>query len=169
VHPFDAACDLLLEEEGRVLAFETVTTPGDPFLELSMLPVLCDPNVSIVTDSILLGFGLPSHLFYDGFPKFLASTTRGAGTLELREAIRKCTSLPASQLGIRQRGRLRPGCFADLVAFDPQRIASRSTPASPAHWPAGIHSVLVNGQVVLDQEGFHPEPRAGRLVRRGVA
>ena len=49
------------------------------------------------------------------------------------------------------------------------RIASRSTPLEPACFPDGIHSVFINGQAVVDPEGFHPEPRAGRLIRRGQA
>ena len=62
-HPFDAACDMLLEEDARVLIFETSTYPGDPLIERSLYGTLLDPNVSIVTDTILLGFGRPSHLF----------------------------------------------------------------------------------------------------------
>jgi len=166
-HPFDAACDLLLEEEGRVLVFETATYPGDPFVELSLIPSLVDPNVSVVTDAILFGFGLPSHLFFDCYPKFLGLYVRDKGRLPLREAIRKCTSLPASQLQIKQRGRIEEGCFADLVAFDPARIRTRSTAMDPKHWPAGIEYVLVNGSVVVDPDGYHPDPRPGRLLRGG--
>lgn len=166
-HPFDTVCDLLLEEDGRVLIFETVTFPGDALVEHSLLQPLLDPNTSIVTDTILLGFGMPSHLFYDCFPKFLGSYSRDMGAISLPEAIRKCTSLPARQLGLRNRGEVKEGYWADLVVFDPKTIASRSTPQNPAHYPDGIRYVLVNGKVVVDPAGYHPEPRAGKMIRRG--
>jgi N-acyl-D-amino-acid deacylase len=166
-HPFDAVCDLLLEENGRVLIFETLTFPGDSLVEHSLLQPLLDRNVSIVTDTILLGFGLPSHLFYDCYPKFLGQYSREWGMLPMAEAIRKCTSLPAKQLQLRNRGEVKEGYWADLVVFDPLTIGSRSTPQDPKHYPAGVHYVLVNGRVVKDPDGYHPEPRAGRLIRRG--
>ncbi len=167
-HPFDAACDLLIEERGRVLVFETPTFPGDDFVEQSLKGAMQDPNISIATDTILLGFGLPSHLFYDCYPKFLGRYARDRGLLTMAEAIRRCTSLPAEQLRLRDRGRIRVGGFADLVLFEPGRIASRSTPNKPAAFPVGVHSVFVNGRPVVDPEGFHPEPRPGRLIRRGT-
>lgn len=167
VHPFDAACDLLLEENGRVLVFETVTQPGDSFVERSQLSILKDPRVSIVTDTILLGFGLPSHLFYDCYPRFLGDYVREQAEIELHQAIRKCTSLPASQLGIRNRGHIREGYFADLVIFDPKTIESRSTAAAPRAFPVGISMVFINGHAVVDHEKFNPEPRPGRILRHG--
>jgi len=165
--PFDFMCDLLVEEQGRILAFITPTYPGDGLAEQSLEPVLADPNVSIATDSILLGFGLPSHLFYDCFPRFLGRYARDLGLLSMSEAIRKCTALPAEQAGLRDRGRVREGWFADLVLFDPGRLASRSTPEAPRRFPDGIHTVFVNGSVVVDPDGFHPSPRAGVVIRRG--
>lgn len=113
-HPFDVACDLLLEEEGRVLVFETATYPGDPLIEQSLLYPLLSANSSIVTDTILLGFGLPSNLFYDCFPRFISQYARDRKLLSVSEAIRKCTSLPAKQLKLPQRGEIREGFHADL-------------------------------------------------------
>lgn len=167
-HPFDVVCDLLVEEEGRVLVFETPTFPGDPFTERSVLAALLNPHVSVVTDTILLGFGLPSHLFYDCYPRLLGSYVRDHRHLGLAEAIRKSTSLPADQLGIRDRGRIRPGLFADLVLFDPARIASRSTAQAPSNFPVGIDHVFINGHAIIDPEGFHPDPLPGRVLRAGA-
>ncbi len=166
-HPFDVVCDLLGEEEGRVLVFETPTFPGDPFTERSVLAALQNPHVSVVTDTILLGFGLPSHLFYDCYPRLLGTYARDHKRLSLADAIRKSTSLPADQLGIRNRGRIRTGYFADLVLFDPDRIASRSTARDPANFPVGIERVFINGHAVIDPDGFHPDPLPGRVLRAG--
>jgi len=165
--PFDALCDLLLEEDGRVLLFETATFPGDPFVELSVQGSLVDPNVAIVTDSILLGFGLPSHLFYDCYPKFLGEYVREKKLIGLGEAIRKSTSLPAKYMGLRNRGEVKVGNYADLVLFDPKTIRSKSTVSDPWHFPEGIKNVVINGHVVVDEKGYHPEPRPGKLIRRG--
>ncbi len=167
-HPFDVACDLLVEEQGRVLVFETATWPGDPFVERSVLAALSNPHVSIVTDTILLGFGMPSHLFYDAYPRWLGSYARDRGVVTMAEGIRRATSLPADQMGIRNRGRIREGAFADLVVFDAHRLTSRSTAQDPAHYPEGIHTVFINGHVVVDPDGFHPDPLPGRVLRRGA-
>lgn len=164
-HPFDVMCDLLIEEQGRVLIYETGTHPGDDFVELALRGTLCHPSVSIVTDAILMGYGQPSHLFHDCYPRFLGGYARDRGLLPLREAIRKCTSLPASQLQLKDRGTLIKGSHADVVVFDPATIASRSTVADPGQTPVGIRHVLVNGHVVVSPEGFHTERLAGEVLR----
>ncbi len=164
-HPFDVMCDLLVEEQGRVLVYETGTSPDDPFVELALRATLLHPSVSIVTDAILMGYGQPSHLFHDGFPRFLGGYARDRGLLPLREAIRKCTSLPASQLQLRDRGTLVKGSHADVVVFDPATIASRSTVADPGRRPEGVRFVLVNGHVVVSPEGFDGSNLAGQVIR----
>ncbi len=165
-HPFDAVCDLLLDEDGRVLIFETATYPGDAFIELSLKGTLVDPNVSIVTDTILIGYGRPSHIYYDCFPKFLRNYSLDGKGIPLREAIRKCTSLPAKQLQIKNRGKVEKGYHADLVLFDPKTIRSNSTTEAPDQYPDGIEYVAINGQVVLDPNGFHDEKLHGQVIRR---
>ena len=165
-HPFDAACDLLLEERGRVLVFETVTHPGDDFVERSLFATMRDPNVSIVTDTILMGYGRPSHLFYDCFPKFFARYIRDAKSVSLQEGVRKCTGLPASQLGIRNRGLIKQGYWADLVLMDPDTIETHSTYEKPDVFPSGIEYTIINGKVLVDPDGYHPELRPGQVIRR---
>ncbi len=169
VSPFDAVCDMLLEEDGRLLVFETPSWPGDEFVERSVYAGITDPNVSIVTDSILLGTGKPSHLFYDCYPRLLGKYVRREKVLPLPEAIRKSTSLPAQQLGIKGRGVIEPGNWADLVLFDPDTVDTRSTPLEPDVFPTGIDTVMVNGHPVVTPDGYHPDPRPGQVVRRGEA
>lgn len=164
-HPFDAACDLALEEDGRVLIFETPTFPGDPLVELSLQGTLVDPNVSIGTDMIPLGFGRPSHLTYDCFPKFLGQYSREWNLISMQEAIRKCTGLPAKQLQIRGRGTICEGNWADLVLFDPKTIGSNSTALDPAHFPSGIKKVFINGQQIVDDDKFLPDSMPGQMIR----
>lgn len=166
VHPFDAICDLLLEEDAKVLIFITMTDPADPFMELSLKGSLIDKNTSIVTDSILLGFGKPSHLFYDCYPKFLSVYAKEKGFLPMEEAIRKCTSLPAKQLQLHDRGEIREGAFADIVLFDETTLATNATPTDPAHFPTGIEYVFVNGYPAVTPEGYDKSHAAGRILRK---
>ncbi len=164
--PLDAACDLLLEEEGRVLVFGGMSDPDDKLaLDLINAPLL-DPGASIVTDTILLGFGRPSHLFYDCYPGYIEEFVTRRRAISLEEAVRKMTLLPAEQAGLRNRGRIDHGCFADLVVFNPDRIRTRTTFQDPRHHPEGIEYVFINGKKLLDPDGFEPDPLPGRILRR---
>ena len=165
MHPFDAACELLLQEEGRVLVFETITHPGDDFVERSVYASMADPNVSIVTDAILMGFGRPSHLFYDCYPKFFQKYVRDLGMVTWETGVRKCTGLSADSLGLRGRGYLKRGYAADLVLMDPTTVCTHSTFEKPNVFPDGIRLVAVNGQAVVDEKGYHGDLLAGEVIR----
>ncbi|NLH49417.1 MAG: amidohydrolase family protein [Myxococcales bacterium] len=165
MHPFDAACELLLQENGRVLVFETLTYPGDDLMETSVVTSMKDPNVSIVTDSILMGFGRPSHLFYDCYPKFFQRYVRETKVISLEAGVRKCTGLSADSLGIERRGYLKPGYFADLVLFDLKTIRTHSTFQEPRRNPDGIHLVAINGKIVVDGDRYDRNALAGSVLR----
>jgi N-acyl-D-aspartate/D-glutamate deacylase len=89
---------------------------------------------------------------------------RERGLLRLEDAVRKMTSLNAAKLGIRDRGLLQPGKFADITIFDPERVIDRSTYNDPFQYNDGIEYVIVNGQVVLDR-GVHTGAHPGRALR----
>ena len=82
----------------------------------------------------------------------------------LEAAVRKAAALPAQLLGIRDRGLLREGFFADLVVFDPEMIGDTATYENPHQYATGIDYVLVNGVVVVDH-GRITDARPGRVVR----
>jgi N-acyl-D-aspartate/D-glutamate deacylase len=86
--------------------------------------------------------------------------------LSLEDAVRKMTSLNAAKLGIVDRGLLRPGQFADVTVFDPERVIDRATYLEPFQYPEGIEIVVVNGRVVLDH-GKENDERPGRALRHG--
>jgi N-acyl-D-aspartate/D-glutamate deacylase len=92
---------------------------------------------------------------------------RERGLLRLEDAVRKMTSLNAAKLGLRDRGLLQPGCFADITIFDPNRVIDRSTYEDPFHYADGIEYVIVNGQMVLDK-GTQTEARPGRALRHSL-
>ncbi|MEJ2068221.1 MAG: amidohydrolase family protein, partial [Deltaproteobacteria bacterium] len=165
-HPFDVMCDLLMEEKGRVMVFHTPTIPDDPLVARSMRYALLHPNVSIVTDTILLGLGRPAHVFYDCFPRFLDLYAKGKKGLSVAEGIRKCTSLPARQLGIPGRGEISEGFGADILVIDWDRLKSNSTFFKPANFPDGIDYVIINGRTVVTPEGYQKGVMAGEVLRR---
>jgi dihydroorotase/N-acyl-D-amino-acid deacylase len=128
---------------------------------------LAHPLVSMGTDS---GAKAEDGIYSEekSHPRAWASTARILGRyvrdeklLTLEEAIRKMTSLPASRMGLTDRGILRPGMAADVVAFDPAIVRDRSTYADPLHYSEGIPYVCVNGQLVVDG-GKITEARPGR-------
>lgn len=97
------------------------------------------------------------------FPRVLGRFVRERHWLTLPDAIRKMTSLPAKRLGLRDRGTLREGTFADLVLFDPQTVIDRATFAQPQELPAGIQTVFVNGEMVWN-DGRPTGSRPGRVL-----
>jgi dihydroorotase/N-acyl-D-amino-acid deacylase len=97
-------------------------------------------------------------------PRILGRYVREEKILTLEEAIRKMTSLPASRMGLADRGIIRPGMAADIVAFDPATVRERSTYADPLHYSEGIPYVSVNGTLVVDG-GRITAARPGRALK----
>jgi len=111
------------------------------------------------------GAGKPHPRNYGTCPRFLGHYVRERAVVSLPEAIRKMTSLPATKLGLRDRGRLEPGAAADVVVFDPATVADAATFADPHRYPRGMPWVLVNGEPVI-ADGRHTGRRPGRVLSR---
>lgn len=101
---------------------------------------------------------------YGNFARFLGKYIRDEQVISLAEGIRRLTSLPAQQAGIRGRGRLAAGYAADVVVFDPAKIADTATYDKPHSYAVGVSDVLVNGTAVL-RGGDHTDARPGRFVK----
>jgi N-acyl-D-aspartate/D-glutamate deacylase len=101
---------------------------------------------------------------FGAFPRVLAKYVREDDVIPLEEAVRKLTSLPASILGIEDRGRIAPSMAADLVIFDPRTVRDTATFTNPLSYSEGIDTVLVNGQVVIE-EGKRTEVFPGEALR----
>ncbi|MEZ5459571.1 MAG: amidohydrolase family protein [Steroidobacteraceae bacterium] len=104
--------------------------------------------------------------------RFLGRYARDAGLVPLAQAVHRLTGMPARQLGLRDRGLLRPGCWADLCIFDAAGIIDHADHATPQRFAMGVAHVLVNGVPVL-RDGVVTGARPGRAVRgpgwRGAA
>ena len=98
------------------------------------------------------------------FARLLGKYVREEKVIPLEEAIRRLTSFPATNLKIKQRGRLAPGYFADVVVFDPATIQDHATFEKPHQYSTGVRHVFVNGTQVL-KDGEHTGATPGRFVR----
>src|SRR5699024_10500254 len=101
---------------------------------------------------------------YGNFARLLGRYVREEGLMPLEEAIHRLTGLPASNWKLLDRGCLRPGCYADVVVFDPAAIADHATFANPKRYATGVEHVLVNGVAVVER-GRHTGAKPGRFVR----
>tara|TARA_B110000240_G_scaffold63410_1_gene72209 strand:+ start:130 stop:1599 length:1470 start_codon:yes stop_codon:yes gene_type:complete len=108
--------------------------------------------------------GKPHPRLFGTFPKVLGHYVRERGILSLPEAIRRMTSLSAQTFGMKNRGQIKEGYFADLVLFDPASIIDTATYDDPKQEPKGIEMVLVNGQVALNA-GQHTRVGTGQMLR----
>ena len=100
---------------------------------------------------------------YGNFARLLAKYVRDGKALSLQEAIRKLTSLPAANLSLQGRGRLRRGYFADVVIFDPKSVQDHATYENPHQLATGVRDVLINGQWAL-RDGEPTGAATGRFV-----
>jgi N-acyl-D-amino-acid deacylase len=137
--------------------------------EDDVVTVLRNPWASVASDGWILratGEGHPHPRSFGTFPRVLGRYVRDQAVLSLPEAIRRMTSLPASRLGLDDRGVIKPGAVADLVILDPERVADRSTYDEPWQLSVGIEHLLIGGEPVL-RDGVPTGARPGKVLRKG--
>jgi len=143
--PFDVVFDLVAEEtRGTVVVLFTM---DDPDLE----NIMQAPFTMVGTDGIpAFGEEMAHPRLTGTFPRILGRYVREKRVLRLETAVRKMTSLPAQTFGLMGKGLLREGFDADIVLFDPDTIIDRATYEDPFRIPEGIHMVLVNGVIAVE-------------------
>lgn len=109
------------------------------------------------------GDGVPHPRNYGTFPRVIAHFVREKKVIPLEEAIRKMTSLPAEVFGLRDRGRLMEGAFADITIFDPRDFTDQATFSQPHRYSRGLSYVLVNGTIVVENNR-HTGARPGDIL-----
>ena len=167
-HPFEVMCDLLLEEDGKVLVFESLSEPDDAFTERYTFPAIQDPRTMITTDTILMGVGKPSYLFYGCYPKFFGRYVNDRRLVDLPEAVRRCTSLPAEFFGIAKRGLVKEGYYADLLLMEAENFRTGACFRDPERFPSGLDTVIINGTPVVEGGEAVPGALAGRMLRKNA-
>ena len=143
--------DLLLEERctvGMVSFSQSIE---------NVAKVLAHPALMVGSDSIPLYEGegdrpgKPHPRTYGTFPRVLGEYARERKLFSLETAVAKMTGMAAARIGLRERGLVQPGCFADLTIFDPATVKDESTYPDPHRYPTGIPYVVINGTVVVDR------------------
>ena len=161
--PLEAALDLLVAEDGFVNACFFSMCEEDMRLALAHEAGCVGTDGLVFAPYGALARGAPHPRSYGTYPRVLGKYVREEGLLAPPEAIRKCTSFPASRLGLTDRGRITPGCKADVVVFAPDGIRDTATFAAPHQYPSGIEMVIVNGQIVI-RGAEHMGLGAGRVI-----
>jgi len=163
--PEDAAMDLVVEDDSRVGTVYFLMSE-DNIRRQIVLPWVsfASDADSMGNDGIFLKASAHPRAF-GNFARVYARYVRDEKLLPVEEAVRKMTSLPASNLGIDRRGLLREGYFADVVAFDPATIQDHATFENPMQYATGVSEVFVNGVEVI-KAGEHTGAKPGRVVRR---
>ncbi len=166
--PADLAFDALVDDRLDVSIVIDCMTPDD------VATILGVPWIAVCTDASsrrpghqVLDVGRPHPRTYGTTARVLGTYVRERGTLPLETAVEKLTSVPAAQIGLRDRGVLREGAYADLVVFDPTTVADVATYEDPARHPVGIEHVVVNGRLAIT-DGAETDERPGRLLRQGA-
>jgi N-acyl-D-amino-acid deacylase len=125
---------------------------------------LAHADMMVGSDGIPDLSGRPHPRLFGTFPRVLARYVRERKLLTLEEAVRRMTSLPARVFGLRDRGVVREGAWADLVLFDPDAVADTATYEDPGREPRGVELVVVNGAVAYER-GTHTGVGSGRMLR----
>ena len=164
VSPEDAAIDLVIEDGTRVGVAYFLISEANVRRQMSL------PWVSFGSDEqgdapegvFLLSAAHPRA--YGNFARVFAKYVREDHALTTEEAVRRMTSLPADNLALKDRGRLRPGAFADLVVFDPNTIQDHATFEKSHQLSTGVSYVIVNGKLAL-KDGKATGAATGKVVR----
>jgi N-acyl-D-amino-acid deacylase len=161
--PVDALLALLVEEGGSVSFIGHGMSPENVEMVLSHPLVMIGSDGSSMAPPEEPTRSRPHPRSYGTFPRVLGHYCRDRRLFDLPTAVRKMTSMPADQVGIRDRGRVARGKRADLVVFDAAAVRDEATFHDPHRFPTGILHVLVNGAVVVEG-GRHTGRRPGRVV-----
>ena len=164
---WDALCALLAEED---IGMGSLRLSGNSFFTEDIIEVLQDPFCSVCSDAISGGIDGPfanlrvAPNSYTWCERYLRQYIHEKRALSFEEGIRRITSLPAEQIGLKDRGLLIPGYCADVVIFVPDKLDDDATMKEPNVYPSGIQTVLVNGAIAL-HNGERNKNHAGQVLR----
>jgi len=162
--PADTIMDLVVEDGSRVETLYFLMSEDNVRKKIALEWVSFGSDAAAMAPEGLFLNENPHPRTYGNFARLLGRYVRDEGIIPLEEAIRRLTSLPATNLALRNRGALRPGYFADVVVFDPGSIADRATYEIAQQYSTGMVHVFVNGTQVL-RDGEHTGALPGRVVR----
>lgn len=162
--PAETAMDLVIEDNSAIDSVFFLMSEDNVRRKLSRPWVSFGSDASALATQGVFLLSSQHPRAYGNFARVLGKYVRDEHVLSLSEAIRRMTSLPAFNTGIRGRGRLAEGYYADVVVFDPKTINDVATFEEPHRYSTGMLHVFVNGQHVL-ADGVHTGALPGRVVR----
>ena len=161
--PVETIMDLLLEDRSRIGTIYFMMSEDNIKKQIRQPWVSFGSDAaSIATEGVFLKSAAHPRA-YGNFARLLGKYVRDEKVISLTEAVRRLTSLPATNLGLKDRGLLQRGMFADVVIFDPETIADRATFENPHQYSVGVRDVFVNGKQVL-KNGEHTGAKPGRAL-----
>ena len=150
----------LIDQEGSDLFTINMTQHEDDYYQMVQDPYValgCTDSLGLSPDMLDQPFFKSIQLHprhFGSYPRVLEKYVRKEKVLSMEEAVRRMTSLPASIVGLLDRGTIARGKAADLVVFDPYLIGEQGTLRDPVAFPKGINYIIVNGQVVVENGQF---------------
>ena len=162
--PEETAMDLVVEDGSRVGTVYFLMSEANVRRQVAIPWMSFDSDAAALAPEGVFLRSNPHPRAYGTFARLLGKYVREERIITLQEAIRKLTSLPATNLGLRRRGMLRPGYYADVAIFSPERIRDHATFERPHQYATGMVHVFVNGVQVL-RDGDHTGATPGRVVR----
>lgn len=162
--PVEIVLDLLHDDECGTMVVCFSMSEDNVIKALSHpLSMLGSDGKSLATEGPLSA-GRPHPRNFGAFPRFISKYVREDKSISLQEAIRKMTSAPAQKLGLRRRGLLLEGYYADIVVFDYNTIRDTATFVYPQQYPVGIKYVIVNGKITI-KNGEHTGALNGAVLK----
>src|SRR5438874_10191217 len=161
--PVETIMDLIAEDESRIDAIYFEMSEENLRKEIAKPWIsFCSDEASQAPEGVFLKNN-PHPRAYGSFARVLGKYVRDEKLISLGEAVRRLSGLPATNLGLDHRGFIKEGMFADIVVFDPSKIADRATFAQPHQYAIGVKDVFVNGVQVL-KNGEHTGAKPGRAL-----
>lgn len=164
-HWLDAVIDLLLSEQQRIFTIYFVMDEANVTSGLQQPWVKISTDAGGVDPSWARNLGPTHPREYGTYPRMLAKYVREDKVLTLEDAVRKMSGAVAARLGLHDRGLLRPGCYADVVLFDPEIVQDRASFEDAHQLSTGIRDVWVNGTRVI-RMGEHTGATPGKALKR---
>ena len=162
-NPIDNYLNLLIEENADVYGVLFTMTEENKKLEMKQPWLsICSDGTALKPEGIL-GRGKPHPRYYGTFPRLIGKYVREEKVVTLEDMIRKMTSLAAQRLGLRDRGLIKKGMFADICVFDYDKITDHATFENPHQYSEGIVYLFVNGGLVI-KDGEHTGAKPGRVL-----
>lgn len=155
------AAHLMSSEEGKT-AIINMSMCQDDIDVIARLPYS-----SVISDSIYADTDTPHPRMFGAMPKLLADYVLRRKVLTMEEGIRKMTSLPAMQMGLKTKGCILPGMDADLLLFDKDNFRDNAVYESPAHYATGLDGMWIGGRRVIEDDRVLTR-EAGCFIRRGM-